>query len=93
MPDQYTVPIRASSHPPAGEPDRYGQGSVSGGDDFEGAAREAAARPGGGRRKGGRRARRGGVLSDTVETGTSPRKSESKGGRRAKGRRRQGGDS
>lgn len=93
MPDQYTVPIRASSYPPAGEPDRYGQGAVSGGDDFEAAAREAAARPAGGRRKGGRRARRGGVLSDTVETGTSPRQSESKGGRRAKGRRRQGGDS
>jgi hypothetical protein len=93
MPDQYTVPIRASSYPTAGQPDPYSQGSTSGGDDFEAAAREEQARPGGGRRKGGRRARRGGALSDTVETGTSTRKSESKGGRRAKGRRRRGGDS
>jgi hypothetical protein len=93
MPDQHTVPIRASSYPTAGQPDPYRQGSTSGGDDFEAAAREEQARPGGGRRKGGRRARRGGALSDTVETGTSTRKSESKGGRRAKGRRRRGGDS
>ena len=93
MPDQYTVPIRTSSYPAGGQPAPNGRGFGSGEDDSEPAAHDAAARPGGGRRKGGRRARRGSALSDTLDSGTAVRKSENKGGRRAKGRRRRGGDS
>lgn len=92
--DNVTQPIPAPYvQPPLeyAEPERPVYGGVG---DGEPSADEPPVKQGGGRRKGGRRARRAGPLSDTVNEARTPgRQSESKGGRRAKGRRRQGGDS
>ena len=92
-PTEYVDPVVPAYTEPA--PPAYTEsGLASRSADRERRAGDASAKPGGGRRKGGRRARRGGPLSDTVdELGPSGRQSESKGGRRARGRRRRGGDS